>query len=84
MLYNRKQLPELLYMKHRNDDDKDYVDYENFILKKSLSPHIYQNDRMNTFLNKMEPLVSLLFDNFNIMKNFKNYMVDKDHYKQKG
>jgi hypothetical protein len=84
MIYNRKQLPELLYMKHRNDDDKDYVDYESFILKKSLSPHIYQNDRMNTFLNKMEPLVALLFDNFNFMKNFKNYMVDKDHYKQKG
>ena len=71
-------------MKHRNDTDKDFVDYENTILQKSLSPYIYENDTMNTYLNKLQPLVAMLFDQTNIIKNFKNYMVDKYHYKQKG
>ena len=84
MLYDSKEIPELLYMKHRNDTDKDFVDYENTILQKSLSPYIYENDTMNTYLNKLQPLVAMLFDQTNIIKNFKNYMVDKYHYKQKG
>ena len=84
MLYDSKEIPELLYMKHRNDTDKDFVDYEDTILQKSLSPYIYENDTMNTYLNKLQPLVAMLFDQTNIIKNFKNYMVDKYHYKQKG
>ena len=84
MLYERKDLPELHYMKHIHDSDKDtYMDYENNILDKSLSPYMYENNVMNTWLKKMQPLVALLFDQMNIIKNFKNYMVDKYHYKQR-
>jgi hypothetical protein len=82
MLYDRKQLPELNYMKHRHDDDDSYFNYENKILDKSLSPYMYENDVMNNFLKKTQGLLSILFDHMNIMKNFKNYMVDKYHYKQ--
>ena len=39
---------------------------------------------MNEYLNKIQPILSLLFDNFNIIKNFKNYIVDKYHYEQRG
>ena len=84
MLYNKKQLPELEYMKNRHNDDDSYVDYEKTILNKSLSPYIYENDMMNGFLNKLQPLTSILFDHMNVIKNFKNYMVDKYHYKQRG
>jgi len=84
MLYDRKQLPELNYMKHRHDDDDSYFNYENKILDKSLSPYMYENDVMNNFLKKTQGLLSILFDHMNIMKNFKNYMVDKYHYKQRG
>lgn len=84
MLYERKQLPELNYMKHRHDDDSNYVDYEKNILDKSLSPYLYQNDMMNGFLKRLQPLVSIIFDHMNVIKNFKNYMVDKYHYKHKG
>jgi hypothetical protein len=84
MLYERKQLPELEYMKNRHNDDKSYVDYEKTILNKSLSPYIYENDMMNEFLNKLQPLTSILFDHMNVIKNFKNYMVDKYYYKQRG
>lgn len=81
MLYNRKQLPELFYMKHRHDNDTDFVDYEKNILNKTLSSYLYQNDMMNGFLTRLQPLVALLFDQMNVVKNLKNYMVDKYYYK---
>jgi hypothetical protein len=83
MLYERKQLPELHYIKHLYDDDTKFVKYDETILDKSLSPYMFQNDLMNNWLKKMQPLVSILFDQMNIMKNFKNYMVDKYHYRQR-
>jgi hypothetical protein len=83
MLYERKQLPELHYMKHLYDDDTNFVKYDETILDKTLSPYMFQNDLMNNWLKRMQPLVSILFDQMNIMKNFKNYMVDKYHYRQR-
>jgi hypothetical protein len=84
MYFEEKDLPELHFMKHRHDDDKDFVDYEKDILNKTLSPYIFNNDIMNGFLSRLQRPVSILFDNFNIMKNFKNYMVDKYYYKHKN
>jgi len=83
MLYERKDLPEIHHMKHLHDDMGDYLPYEQMILDKTLSPHMFENPVMSTWLKKMQPLVAILFDQMNIMKNFKNYMVDKYHYKQK-
>jgi hypothetical protein len=84
MLYDANQIPELNFMKHRHDDGGDYIQYENVILDKTLSPYMYENDLMNGFLKRLQPLVANLFDNHNIIKNFKNYMVHKYHYKQPG
>lgn len=84
MLYEERQLPELYYMKHRHDDDTDYVDYEKKILNNTLSPYLFNNDIMNSFLNRVQKLVSLLFDQHNVVKNFKNFMVDKDYFKHKN
>ena len=81
MIYRKKQLPELFYLKHRHDNDNDYVDYENMLLDKTLTPYLYQNDTMNGFLKRLQPLVGLLFDQMNVVRNFKNYIVDKDWYK---
>ena len=53
MLYEDKDLSELHYMKHRHDDNKDYVDYQKNILSNKLSPYLYRNDMMNSFLNKL-------------------------------
>lgn len=84
MYFDEKDLPELQFMKHRHDDDKDFVDYEKVILKNTLSPHIFRNDLMNEFVNRIQRLVAILFDNMNIIKNFKNYNVDKYYYKNKN
>jgi len=81
MLYERKDLPELHTLMHRHDNNRNYVDYEGKILKETLSPYIFENDLMNNWLNKMQPMVALLFDQMNVIKNFKNYTVDKYYYK---
>lgn len=80
MLYEEKELSEINYLKHIHDSEVDSLSYENKILTKSLSPYLFLNDVMNGFLIRLQPLVSLFFDQMNIVKNFKNYMVDKyDH-----
>ena len=81
MLFERKDLPELHFLKHRHDDESLYVDYESKILDSSLSPYMYKNNLMNSWLKRMQPLVSLLFDQMNVMKNFRNWTVDKYYYK---
>lgn len=81
MLYEDKDLPELHFMKHRHDNNTDYVYYEKNILDKRLSPNIYNSKMMAVFLDLLAPLVSNLFDRMNIMKNWNNYMVDKYYYK---
>jgi len=83
MLYNQKELPEIFYLKHFNDSDKDFIKYDEGILDKTLSPNIYKNDMMNSFLKNLEPLVAILFDQMNVVKNWKNYMVDKYDYRHK-
>ena len=84
MYFEEKDLPELHFMKHRWDSNDQFVDYEKNILNSTLSPHIFQNSRMGEFLTRLQRPVSILFDNFNIIKNFKNYNVDKYFYKHKN
>jgi len=84
MLYQRKQIKELYDLKHRHDNNDQFVEYEKQILDSSLTPYLYKNDMMNSWLKKMQPLLSILFDQMNIMKNWKNYIVDKDYYQHNG
>ena len=42
MYYEEQDLPELHYMKHRHDDDKEYVAYENKILDKNKDDFLCQ------------------------------------------
>ena len=84
MYLEDQSLPELHYMKHRWDNNSNYVSYENNILNKTLSPYIFTNNLMNSFLQRLQKLLSMMFDNFNIIKNFKNYNVDKYEFRHKN
>lgn len=84
MLHEEREIPELYFLKHRHDDDKDWADYENNMLDNMVSPYVYQNDLMFSFLKLLQPLTAKMFDQMNVMKNFRNYIVDKYHYKQSG
>ena len=82
MLYDEKDIPELNKFFHRNDDlNLKYMNYENVILNKTISPYIYGNTMMDGFLNRLNKLVALFFDQFNIIKNFRNFTVDKYFYR---
>jgi len=83
MLYEDRQLPELNYIKHRNDSDNDYIDYQSKIFTNSLSSYLFNNNIMNSFLLRLQKPMSILFDQFNVTKNFKNYIVHKYYYKHK-
>jgi hypothetical protein len=77
-LYRDSQLPELYELKHRHDNNEnDAFDIENNILKKTLSNFLFNNDTMNEFLLKMQKLYYLWFDQINIIRNLKNWTVDK-------
>jgi hypothetical protein len=83
-LIEDKEIKELYDLKHRNDNYPKGFNYFDNILKKSLSPFLYLNDNMNGFLLKLEPLIANFFDKLNIIRNWKNWYVDKyknDHVK---
>lgn len=82
--YKDKHIDEIYQVKHRHDTDNQFVDYSESILNKSLSPFLFYNEIGDLFLNQFKRLMSLFFDNVNIVRNFKNYMVDKYYYKQKS
>jgi hypothetical protein len=82
MLHEEKEIPEIYYMKHRHDDDKEWTDYENSMLDKMISPYIYENEMMRNFLKRLQPLVGKMFDQINVMANYRNYIVDKYHFKK--
>lgn len=84
MYYKEQNIPEMYDLLHRNDDDDQYVDYEKIILTKSIAPYLYNNDMMSGFLNNLQPMVTKFFDNVNIIKNLKNYTVDKYYYFHKN
>ena len=83
-LIEEKEIKELYQLKHHNDDYPKGFNYFSNILKKSLSPFIFKNDNINGFLLRLEPIVAGLFDNVNVIRNWKNWYVDKhknDHIK---
>lgn len=84
MYYKEQHLDELFQLKHRHDNDTNFVEYEKDILNKTLSPKMFANDRMSVFLDGLRLLITKYFDNYNILKNFKNYNVDKYYYKHKN
>jgi hypothetical protein len=84
MLERRSKLDELYVIKHRNDDDNDFVNYEDNIFYKTLSNHIFKNDMMFNFITNLQPLMAIFFDKMNLVKNFRNIMVDKYYYKHKN
>lgn len=83
-LKEQREITEIYQLKHQHDNYPRGFNYFSNILKKSLSPFIYQNNNMNGFLLRLEPMMAHFFDKFNIIRNWKNWYVDKyknDHVK---
>ncbi len=84
MLYKDSKIEVLYKMKHHYDDDKYFIDNENNILTSKVSNNLLDNNKMYTFILSIQKVVYLFYDNVNIIKNWRNYTVDKYHYKHKN
>ena len=85
MLNDDIQLPELRILKSRNDSiDKDYVDYSQNLLSNMIPSYLYNNPIFSGFLNYINNFLVLMFDQINIVKNFKIFTVSKYYYKNKN
>ena len=82
MIEKDKQVNELYYIKHRNDDLKHTgFDYENRILRKTLSGLMFDNPTMNTFLTYLQKQVVWMIESTLVVRNFWNYTVNKYYNK---
>ena len=54
------------------------------ILISKVSPNLLGNKKMYSFILYLQKIVYLFYDNVNIIKNWKNYTVDKYYYKHKN
>jgi len=80
MLYKEKQNPELYQLKHMHDKELHRgFDYENNSIMKSATPVVLRNKTMNDFLNRIQKLIAIWFDEANLLRNFFNYRVDKNY-----
>jgi hypothetical protein len=84
MLYKDNKIDVIYNLKHFHDDDNEFVDYEKDILTSKVSSNLLGNDKMFSFILHIQKIVYLFYDNVNIIKNWKNYTVDKYYYKHKN
>ena len=81
MKYIEKNIPEIYFIKHCHDDNNHYTDYQKNILLKSVSPFIVKSPTMFEFLSYIQKIVSMMFDNVNVIRNYRNYILDKDDFR---
>jgi hypothetical protein len=83
-LKKQKEISEIYQLKHINDNYSKGFNYFEGILDKSLSGHLFRNDKLQGFLTRLNPLAANFFDKYNIIRNWKSFYVDKyknDHVK---
>lgn len=83
-LQQDKELPELYYLKHKNDNLLHrHFPWENNLLRNTTTPYMWKNPNMNTFLSKIEIQLVLMVEQLNVARNFFNFTVNKyynDHW----
>lgn len=71
-------IPELYDLKHRHDNNLNAgFNYKDNVLKNSLSKNIFKNDISNTFLLKLQELISLTIDSNVIIRNWFNHTISR-------
>jgi hypothetical protein len=71
-------ISELYDIEHRNDSNIHIgYDYQNNILKNTLSKQLFKNNNTNTFILKLQDMVALMFQSKVILRNWFNYTVNK-------
>lgn len=80
MLYKEKQNSELYQLKHMHDNELHTgFPYQENSITKSVTPVLLRNKTMNEFLNKIQKMIAVWYDEANLLRNFFNYRVDKNY-----
>jgi len=78
MLDKTRQIPELYYLKTKwNRNDKRHFPWEENMLKKTISPTMFNNKNMSEYLLQLETMLSLVVESVNVVRNFFNISVHK-------
>lgn len=77
MIDRERHIKELYDMRHRKDKMTKGFDYENNLFKKILSPVMYRNDNLASYLDQIQKLSVWMIESVTVIRNFWNYTVDK-------
>ena len=77
MIRKQKEIAELYDMKHFNDSYIKGYEYEDNLLENSVSKHLYDNEINSGFLYHLNRQVVLMTEQILILRNLKNFFVDK-------
>jgi hypothetical protein len=85
ILQNNREIPEIHLIKHKHDSEPNDAgfDYSKNILKRTISPILYNNDNNELFLNKLNDLIAVMFDSVLPVRNIFFYTLDK-YYNKHG
>lgn len=77
MIRKEKEIAELYNFKHIHDNYAKGYEYEDKLLENSVSKHLYDNPNNATFLSHLNKQVVLMFEQVLLIRNLKNFFVDK-------
>jgi hypothetical protein len=77
MIRKEKEISELYDFKHIHDNYKKGYDYEDTLLENSVSKHLYDNSNNAMFLKHLNKHIVLMFEQVLLLRNMKNFFVDK-------
>jgi hypothetical protein len=82
MLNIEREIKEVYHLKHKHDTrEGDSYNYEEDLLKRTLSPVMFSNPTMRMFLDNIQKLLVVMIDNTAQVRNSLNYIVDKYYNK---
>jgi len=78
MIERESQIKELYDLKHRKDEElHTHFDWENNMMEKMVSKHLFNNPQMIDFLSKYQKLLVWIYESNVIVRNFYNYTCGK-------
>lgn len=82
MLDRESQIKELYDIKHKHDSNINAgYDYDKDLLRKTLSPVLFKNDNLATYLDQLQKLVVIRFDAVAMIRNKFNHIVGRYYNK---
>lgn len=77
------KIPEIYMLCHKHDtkNNDDGFDYSENLLKRTVSPILYNNKNNESFLNKLNNLLVIMFDSSLPVRNIFYYSINKFYNK---